>query len=347
LGYIKRTLSSEFKAQGRGGRGSRGSKTRNEDFVEHMFIVNSHDYLMFFTELGRCHWLRAYEIPEGTKISSGRVIQNILSMPSDDKVRAYIVIKDMTDVEWVNSHYILFCTKNGVVKKTAVDAFSRPRQGGIIAIDIRDGDRLLEAKLTNGNNQVLIANRNGRTIRFDESKVRAMGRSAAGVAGLEIDEDGSDQVTGMICVEKDDPTTSVLVVSENGYGKRSDVDEYRLVNRGGRGVRTMSVTEKTGKVVGIMSVTDADDLIITTKAGITIRMAAADIRIMGRATQGVRVIRLDDGEEIGDIAVIRDVASAEEEIETVDGDAEVIDGAIIPETETELPKAETEIDDVE
>jgi DNA gyrase subunit A len=347
LGYIKRTLSSEFKAQGRGGRGSRGSKTRNEDFVEHMFIVNSHDYLMFFTEQGRCFWLRAYEIPEGTKVSSGRVIQNILSMPSDDKVKAYIVIKDLTDAEFVKSHYILFCTKNGIIKKTAVEAYARPRQGGIIAIDIREGDSLLEAKLTNGNNQVLIANRNGRTIRFDESKVRPMGRSASGVAGLEIDEDGSDQVTGMICVEKNDPTTTVLVVSENGYGKRSDTDEYRLVNRGGRGVTTMAVTEKTGKVVGIKSVTDSDDLIITTKAGITIRMAVADIRVMGRATQGVRVIRLDDGEEIGDIAVIREVAVADEEIETVDGEAEVIDGAITPETETEAPTAETETDDVE
>ena len=347
LGYIKRTLSSEFNAQGRGGRGSRGSKTRNEDFVEHMFIVNSHDYLMFFTEQGRCFWLRAYEIPEGTKVSSGRVIQNILSMPSDDKVKAYIVIKDLTDAEFVKSHYILFCTKNGIIKKTTVEAYARPRQGGIIAIDIREGDSLIEAKLTNGNNQVLIANRNGRTIRFDESKVRPMGRSASGVAGLEIDEDGSDQVTGMICVEKNDPTTTVLVVSENGYGKRSDTDEYRLVNRGGRGVTTMSVTEKTGKVVGIKSVTDSDDLIITTKAGITIRMAVADIRVMGRATQGVRVIRLDDGEEIADIAVIREVAVAEEDIETVDGEAEVIDGAITPENDTETPTAETETDDVE
>ncbi len=315
LGYIKRTAVSEFKAQNRGGRGSRGSKTRNEDFVEHMFIANSHDYLLFFTERGKCYWLRAYEIPEGTKTSSGRVMTNILSMPSDDKVRAYIKIKDLGDEEFLKSNYIIFCTKNGVIKKTSVDAFSRPRNGGIIAIEIRENDQLIEAKLTNGNNQILLANRNGRTIRFDESRVRAMGRATEGVAGIEIDEDGVDQVVGMICVEKEDPSVSVLIISENGYGKRSDVDEYRLVNRGGRGVRTMNVTDKTGKVVAIKSVSDIDDLMITTKDGITIRMSAADIRIMGRATQGVRVIRLDDGEEIADVALIRD-ATTQDEVET-------------------------------
>ena len=329
LGYIKRTAVSEFKAQNRGGRGSRGSKTRNEDFVEHMFIANSHDYLLFFTERGKCYWLRAYEIPEGTKTSSGRVMQNILSMPGDDKVRAYIKIKDLNDEEFVKSHYIIFCTKNGVIKKTAVDAFARPRNGGIIAIEIRENDQLIEAKLTNGNNQILIANRNGRTIRFDEARVRAMGRAAEGVAGIEIDEDGADQVVGMICVEKEDPTVSVLVISENGYGKRSEVDEYRLVNRGGRGVTTMSVTEKTGKVVAIKSVSDVDDLMITTKDGITIRMSAADIRIMGRATQGVRVIRLDDGEEIADVALIRDAANEDEVVvNEVEGIAEIVENGL-------------------
>lgn len=312
LGYIKRTAVSEFKAQNRGGRGSRGSKTRNEDFVEHMFVANSHDYLLFFTERGKCYWLRAYEIPEGTKTSSGRVIQNILSMPSEDKVRAYIKIKDLNDETFLKSHFIIFCTKNGLIKKTAVDAFSRPRNGGIIAIEIRENDQLIEAKLTNGDNEILIANRNGRTIRFDESRVRPMGRAAEGVAGIEIDEDGEDQVVGMICVEKGDPTASVLVISENGYGKRSDVEEYRLVNRGGRGVTTMSITEKTGKVVAIKRVSDTDDLMITTKDGITIRMAASDIRVMGRATQGVRVIRLEEGEEIADVALIREVANEEE-----------------------------------
>ena len=316
LGYIKRTASSEFKAQGRGGRGSRGSKTRNEDFVEHMFIADAHDYLLFFSESGRCHWLRAYEIPEGTKTSSGRVIQNILSMPSDDKVRAYIKIQNLTDMDYCKSHYIIFCTKNGLVKKTSVEHFSRPRAGGIIGIEIREGDRLIEAKLTNGTSEILIANRNGRTIRFNESRVRAMLRASEGVAGLEIDEDGGlDQVTGMICVDKGDTTQSVLVISENGYGKRSPVEDYRLVaNRGGRGVTTMAVSEKTGKVVTIKSVCDTDDLIITTKLGITIRMPASDIRVMGRATQGVKVIRLDEGEEIADVALIHDVVVESEEV---------------------------------
>jgi DNA gyrase subunit A len=346
LGYIKRTAVSEFKAQNRGGRGSRGSKTRNEDFVEHMFIANSHDYLLFFTERGKCYWLRAYEIPEGTKNSAGRVIQNILSMPSDDNVKAYIKIKDLNDEEFMKNQFILFCTKNGLIKKTAVDAFARPRNGGIIAIEIRENDQLVEAKLTNGNNQILIANRNGRTIRFDESRVRPMGRAAEGVAGLEIDADGADYVTGMIAVAKDDPSVSVLVISENGYGKRSEVDEYRLVNRGGRGVTTMSITDKTGKVVAIRSVSDADDLIITTKDGITIRMSAADIRIMGRATQGVRVIRLDEGEEIADVALIRD-AAIEEDVNAELGE----NGEIIVNTETgdiaETPTEESSIEPTE
>ncbi|NJN33746.1 MAG: DNA gyrase subunit A [Saprospiraceae bacterium] len=327
LGYIKRTPVSEFKAQNRGGRGSRGSKTRDEDFVEHMFISNAHDYLLFFTERGRCHWMRTYEIPEGSKNSSGRVIQNILSMPSDDRVRAYVKIKDLSDVEFVKSHFIVFCTKNGLIKKTAVEAFSRPRNGGVIAIEIRENDQLIEAKLTNGNNEILIANRNGRTIRFDESRVRAMQRAAEGVAGIEIDEDGIDQVTGMICVEKSDPSVSVLVVSENGYGKRSEIDEYRLVNRGGRGVTTMSVSEKTGLVVTIKPVRDVDDLMISTKSGITIRMAVSDIRVMGRATQGVKVIRLDEGEEIADVALIKDAAIEEEIVESIEsvGVTEIVD----------------------
>ena len=338
LGYIKRTASSEFKAQGRGGRGSRGSKTRNEDFVEHMFIANAHDYLLFFSEKGKCHWLRAYEIPEGTKTSSGRVIQNILSLPSDDKVRAYIKIKDLTDMQYAKSHYIMFCTKNGLVKKTAVEHFTRPRVGGILGIEIREGDQLIEAKLTDGNSEVLIANRNGRTIRFHEKRVRAMLRASEGVAGIEIDDDGGlDQVTGMICVEAGDQTVSVLVVSENGYGKRSPVEDYRLVsNRGGKGVATMAVSEKTGKVVTIQNVRDADDLIITTKNGITIRMPASDIRVMGRATQGVKVIRLDEGEEIGDVALIRDVVTETEEVEILENGETVVpigDTTDTPETD--------------
>ncbi|MDZ7881327.1 MAG: DNA gyrase subunit A [Saprospiraceae bacterium] len=315
LGYIKRIAVSEFKAQNRGGRGSRGTKTRNEDFVEHMFVANTHDYLLFFTEKGKCHWLRTYEISEGTKTSAGRVIQNILSIPADDKVRAYVKIKDLTDVEFAQSNFIIFATKQGLVKKTSVEHFTRPRNGGITAIAIREDDELLEAKLTNGNCQIMLANRNGRTIRFPESRVRPMLRSSTGVAGLELDEDGEDRVTNMISVEADDELTSVLVVSENGIGKRSSVEAYRLVNnRGGRGVSTMQVSEKTGKIVALKAVRDTDDLIITTKVGITIRMAASDIRVQGRATQGVRIIRLDEGEEIADVAVVRDFATEDAEI---------------------------------
>jgi DNA gyrase subunit A len=319
LGYIKRIAVSEFKAQNRGGRGSRGTKTRVEDFVEHMFIANTHDYLLFFTEKGKCHWLRTYEISEGTKTSAGRVIQNILSIPADDKVRAYVKIKDLTDMEFAQSNFIIFATKQGLVKKTSVEHFTRPRNGGITAIAIREDDELLEAKLTNGNCQIMLANRNGRTIRFPESRVRPMLRSSTGVAGLELDEDGEDCVTNMISVEADDELTSVLVVSETGIGKRSSVEAYRLVNnRGGRGVSTMQVSEKTGKIVALKAVRDTDDLIITTKAGITIRMAASDIRVQGRATQGVRIIRLDEGEQIADVAVVRDFATEDAEIVEMD-----------------------------
>ncbi len=324
LGYIKRTATSEYKAQGRGGRGSRGAKTRNQDYVEHMFIANSHDYLLFFSEKGKCYWLRAYEIPEGTKTSAGRVIQNILSMPVDDKVRSYVKIKDLTDKEYAQSNFIVFATKNGLIKKTAVEHFTRPRNGGITAIDIREDDQLVEAKLTNGNCEILIANRNGRTIRFPESRVRPMLRASTGVAGLEIDEDGTDYVVGMISVEKGDAETSVMIVSENGYGKRTDVEDYRLVNnRGGRGVKTMDLTDKTGKVVAIKSVKDTEDLIVTTKSGITIRMDVASIRIQGRATQGVRIIRLDEGEEIADVALIEDIV--EEEVIGEDGEVIVVE----------------------
>lgn len=328
LGYIKRTATSEYKAQGRGGRGSRGAKTRNQDYVEHMFIANSHDYLLFFSEKGKCYWLRAYEIPEGTKTSAGRVIQNILSMPADDKVRSYVKIKDLTDMEYAKSNFIVFATKNGLIKKTSIEHFTRPRNGGITAIDIREEDQLVEAKLTNGNCEILIANRNGRTIRFPESRVRPMLRASTGVAGLEIDEDGTDYVVGMIAVEKGDAETSVMIISENGYGKRTDVEDYRLVNnRGGRGVKTMDLTDKTGKVVAIKSVKDTEDLIVTTKSGITIRMDVASIRVQGRATQGVRIIRLDEGEEIADVALIEDIVEEEvdETIIAEGGDTGTVD----------------------
>lgn len=315
LGYIKRTKSSEYKVQGRGGRGSRGAKTRDEDFVEHMMITNNHNYLLFFTELGRCFWMRTYEIPEATKTSQGRVIQNLINLPKEDSVKGYIIIEDLNDEEFQNNHYIFFCTRKGLVKKTSVEAFSRPRTNGINAITINEGDELMEVKLTDGNSEILIANRNGRAIRFEESKVRAMGRSAAGVRGIVLDND-EDYVVGAIVRTKDNWDNNIFVCSEKGLGKRSDIDEYRLTNRGGKGVRTMNVTDKTGKVITIKSVNDEDDLLLTTKDGIMIRSGVKDLRVMGRATQGVRVINLKDGDSIADVAVMR---KAEEESEAEEG----------------------------
>ncbi len=313
LGYIKRTKSDEYKQQGRGGRGSRGSKTRDTDFVEHLLIANSHNYLLLFTEQGRCFWMRAYEIPEASKTSAGRVIQNLIQLPKEDKVKAFIIIKDLKDEEFLDNNFILFCTKHGIIKKTLVRSFARPRSNGINAITIKEGDQLIEAKLTNGNNQILLANQNGRAIHFDESKVRSMGRSAAGVRGIKLD-DGDDQVVGMIAIDPEDKNSTVLVVSENGFGKRSAVDDYRLTNRGGKGVKSMQVTDKTGKVVSIKSVGENTDLMITTKQGIAIRMSLDDIRVMGRATQGVKVIRLDSNDAIADLAVME---KSEEKPETL------------------------------
>jgi len=312
LGYVKRTPMTEYRTQSRGGRGSRGVKTRDEDFVEHMFVASNHNYLLFFTELGKCHWLRVYEIPEATKTSSGRVIQNILNISPDDKVRAYIIIKDLTDVDFVNNHFIVLATRKGIIKKTPVEAFSRPRSGGINAITINEGDRLLEARLTDGNREILMAVNTGFAIRFHESAVRSMGRSAAGVRGVSLQKE-SDFVVGMITVDPANDQFSVLVVSENGNGKRSPVEEYRLTNRGGKGVKTMQVTAKTGALIAIKSVTDTDDLMITTRSGIMIRMAVSELRVMGRATQGVRVIRLDEGDQISDVAVVRQQEEKEEE----------------------------------
>lgn len=308
LGYIKRTKISEYKTQGRGGRGSRGSKTRDADFIEHMFTARTHDSLLLFTELGRCFWLKVYEVPEAAKTSLGRVIQNILPIPKEDKVKAYILIKDLNDEEFINNNYIIFATAFGVVKKTLVEGFSRPRSNGINAITIREGDSLLEAKLTNGDSEIMLANRNGRAIRFHESNVRAMGRTAAGVRGMKLDG-GDDRVIGMVTIETEDPKFTVLVLSEKGNGKRSHVADYRITNRGGKGVKTMNVNEKTGKLVAIKSVTDEDDLMITTRAGVIIRLKVEDLRIMGRATQGVRLIRLEGKEKIADVTV----AKAEED----------------------------------
>lgn len=305
LGYIKRTKTSEYRAQGRGGRGSKGSAARDEDFIEQLFTATTHAYIILFTRLGRCYWLRAYEIPEATKTGTGRAIQNIISLPPDDKVLAYIAIKDLNDEAFINNHFILFCTKLGVIKKTLLEEFSRPRTSGINAITINEGDELLEAKLTNGANEILIANKQGRAIRFNESKVRAMGRNAAGVAGMEL-EPKNDEVMGMICVDPTDPNVSILTVSELGFGKRSSLDDYRVTNRGGKGVTTIKITDKTGTLVSIKAVSDSDDLMITTINGIMIRMDMAELRVMGRATQGVKLIRLDEGDEIADITVVAD-----------------------------------------
>lgn len=315
LGYIKRTPLSEYRTQTRGGRGSRGSKTRDTDFIEHMFVADTHNYLLLFSESGICHWLRVYEIPEANKTSSGRVIQNILALPKDDKIKAYIKIEDLKDEDFLENHFIVFATQKGLIKKTAVSAFSRPRSNGIIAISINEGDTLLEAKLTNGDNEILLANRSGYAIRFNEAKVRAMGRTAAGVRGMALSQEG-DLVIGMICIDPEDTETSILVVSENGYGKRTEFGEYRVTNRGGKGVRTLMLTDKTGALIAIKAVKEEDDLMITNMSGVMIRMNVSDIRVMGRATQGVRVMRLNEGDAIADIGVI--TKSEDEETEDVD-----------------------------
>ncbi len=312
LGYIKRTPVTEYRTQSRGGRGSRGSKTRDTDFIEHLFVATTHNYLLLFTEGGKCYWLRAFEIPEAAKTAGGRVIQNILQIPKDDKVKAYIIIQDLTDQEFLDNNYIVFCTRQGMIKKTLVEAFSRPRADGIIAININEGDQLLEARLTNGENEIFIASREGMAIRFPESSVRPMGRTAAGVRAIRLNKKSNDSVVGMVCIDPDDEELTILVVSEKGNGKRSPFADYRLTNRGGKGVKTMQVTAKTGPVIAIKAVKEEDDLMITTKSGIVIRMPVDEIRVMGRATQGVRVIRLDEEEEIADVAVIQE---SEEEME--------------------------------
>jgi len=315
LGYIKRTKTSEYRKQGRGGRGSRGSKTRDEDYIEHMFVATTHNYLLLFTENGRCHWLRVYQIPEATKTSSGRVIQNLLSIPKEDKVKAYIKITDLKDEEFLKNNYIVFGTRKGIIKKTLVEAFSRPRANGINAITINEGDSLLEAKLTNGNSEILMAIRSGRAIRFNETNVRPMGRSAAGVRGIRLADD-NDEMVGLICIDLEDKETTIMVVSEKGNGKRTELEDYRVTNRGGKGVKTIQVTEKTGGLIALKAVKDEDDLIITSKEGIMIRIGVNEIRVMGRATQGVRVIRLDDNDAIADVAVITE--SDDEEIEVTE-----------------------------
>ncbi len=304
LGYIKRTSLNEFRLQNRGGKGSKGSATRDEDFIEHMFIASTHNYLLLFSEKGQVFWLRAFEVPEGNKTSKGRAIQNLLNIPADDKIKAFINVKSLSDEEYLNNNFIILCTKEGIIKKTTLEAYSRPRANGINAITIREGDVLLEAALTNGKNEIMIATKLGKVCRFPEEKVRPMGRNASGVIAIDLNDDEGDknEVIGMICIN--DLSANVLVVSEKGYGKRSEIDEYRITNRGGKGVKTINITEKTGNLVSIKSVTDANDLMIITKNGITIRLMVESLRVMGRATQGVRLINIQDNDEIAAVTKV-------------------------------------------
>ncbi len=333
LGYIKRTPLAEYRRQGRGGIGARGSSIRGDDFVEYLFVASMHNYMLFFTEKGKCFWLRVFEIPEGGKSSKGRAIQNVISIPPDDRVKAFINLKDIKDQDYINNNNIILCTKKGVIKKTSLEAYSRPRQSGINAITIREGDELLQARMTDGNYEVLMALRSGRAIRFHESNVRAMGRNASGVRGITLNSQ-EDEVIGMICIN--DSESEVLVVSENGYGKRSSLEDYRVTNRGGKGVKTMSITEKTGDLISIHSVVDSDDLMIINRSGITIRMAVSELRTMGRATQGVRLIHLRDNDSI---AAVTKVDVVEDETEETPEDTENKDdtseGTSIETTNTE------------
>ena len=317
MGYIKRTPLAEYRTQNRGGVGVKGSATRDEDFIEHIYVASMHNTMMFFTEKGRCYWLKVYQIPEGTRTSKGRAIQNIIQIEPDDKVRAYINTKNLNDEEYINNNYIVMCTREGVIKKTKLEAYSRPRQNGVNAIVIREGDRLIEAKITSGEAEVMIAARGGKAIRFNESTVRPIGRVGAGVRGIALDE--GDEVVGMICIEPDSKR-DVLVLSENGYGKRTDLDEYRITNRGGKGVKTINITEKTGDLISIQAVTDENDLMIINKSGVTIRTKVEQIRLAGRATQGVRIINLREGDAIASVMA---VPVSEEEEDTVNADVVV------------------------
>jgi DNA gyrase subunit A len=310
-GYIKRTLLSEYRTQGRGGVGSRGATTKEDDFTEHLFVAQAHNYLLIFTDLGKVYWKRAFEIPEGSKTSKGRAIQNLINIEPGDRVRAVINVRDLEDQVYINENFVILCTEQGTIKKTSLEAYSRPRQGGINAITIHDGDKLINASLTNGNNQIVIAKSEGKAVHFHESDVRPMGRTAAGVRGVTLDS-ANDRVIGMVCITRED--ANLLVVSENGYGKRSPIDDYRITRRGGKGVKTINITEKTGKLVAIKEVTDKDELMIINRSGITIRIEVSELRVMGRATQGVRLIRLNDDDSISSVEKIQRIDDPEEEI---------------------------------
>ena len=336
LGYIKRTPLADYKAQNRGGKGSKGGSSRDADFIEYIYTASMHNTMLFFTQRGRCYWLKVYEIPEGNKTSKGRAIQNLLNLAADDKVTAFIRIEQLQDAEYANSHYLLFCTKQGVVKKTLLEAYSRPRQNGVNAITIRENDSVIQVLLTDGTNEVLLANRNGRAIRFNETKVREMGRTATGVRGMLLDDE-QDEVVGMVVVNPEE-AYNVMVVSENGYGKRSELEDYRITNRGGKGVKTLNITEKTGKLVAILKVCDDNDLMIINKSGITIRFDASSLRVMGRATQGVRLINLEkQGEEIASVCVVEH--DNEEETVAVDSEA-------LAEAQAEFEKAGEQVEEI-
>ncbi|UPL50931.1 DNA gyrase subunit A [Hymenobacter sublimis] len=321
-GYIKRTALDEYRTQARGGVGARGAASKQDDFTEHLFVATTHEYLLFFTEAGRVFWLKVYEVPEGGKNTKGRPIQNLIEIPREDNVRSVLNVRGLRDPDYLDNTFLMFCTEQGTVKKTPLEAYSRPRAAGINAITINEGDRLLDVQLLNGNSEVVLASRSGRAVRFPEEKVRSMGRTAAGVRGITLAEEGDDRVVGMVCIDKDSQD-ELLVVSDNGYGKRSPLEEYRITNRGGKGVRAMKLTDKTGQLVTIKAVSDADDLMIINKSGITIRLRMSDLRSIGRATQGVRLLKISQGDEISSVAK---VASEEKE---VDPEAEQLDGVVV------------------
>jgi DNA gyrase subunit A len=333
-GYVKRTLLSEYKTQNRGGRGQKGVSTRSEDFLEHLFVGTNHQYMLFFTQKGKVFWMRVYEIPEGGKVAKGRALQNLINIEPDDKVKAFLVTQDLKDLDYINSHYIIMATKKGQVKKTLLEQYSRPRTNGIAAITIREGDELLEAKLTTGDSQVMLALKSGKSIRFEEEKTRPMGRNASGVRGITLAHE-NDEVVGMVAVN--DMDSNILVVSEKGYGKRSSLEDYRITNRGGKGVKTLNVSEKTGDVVAIKNVTDEDDLMIINKSGITIRMEVSDLRVMGRATQGVKLINIKDSDSI---AAVAKVMHEEEEDVELQGEVEGQEGTSETSGSSETPSSE-------
>jgi DNA gyrase subunit A len=334
-GYIKRTPLTEYKTQHRGGVGQKASSTRNEDFLEHLFVGTNHQYMLFFTQNGQCFWLRVYEIPEGSRTSKGRAIQNLINIAQDDKVKAFICTRDLKDEEYVNSHYVIMATKKGIVKKTPLEQYSRPRQNGIIAINVREGDELLEAKLTTGTSEIFLGLKSGKAIRFEESKTRPMGRNASGVRGITLANE-KDEVIGMVSVNNFDE--DILVVSERGYGKRSSIDDYRITNRGGKGVKTISITKKTGGLVAIKNVSDLDDLMIINKSGIAIRMSVEDLRTMGRATQGVKLINLRDNDSIAAVAKVMKDEENLDEAEIMDMEVKTEDGTVLDQEHPDSPE---------